>query len=90
MVFFIDKARSRPPPPLLLTNVNNKMVFLMKASISRSRHATGCPRLKNKNKTKSELSCGTPCINDERSHTVFPFVLVLSGTEEATSACRRA
>ena len=25
MVFFIDEARSRPPP--LLTNVNNKMVF---------------------------------------------------------------
>ena len=26
MVFFIDKARSRPPPRLL-TNVNKKMVF---------------------------------------------------------------
>ena len=26
MVFFIDEARSRPPPPLL-TNVNNKMFF---------------------------------------------------------------
>ena len=29
MVFFIDEARSRPPPPPLLTNVNNKMdIFL--------------------------------------------------------------
>ena len=30
MVFFIDEARSRPPPfPRLLTNVNKKMVFVI-------------------------------------------------------------
>ena len=29
MVFFIDEARSRPPPPRLLTNVNKKMVFFI-------------------------------------------------------------
>ena len=28
MVFFIDEARSRPPP-CLLTNVNKKMVFFI-------------------------------------------------------------
>ena len=28
MVFFIDEARSRPPPRLL-TNVNKKMVFFI-------------------------------------------------------------
>ena len=28
MVFFIDEARSRNPPPLL-TNVNKKMVFFI-------------------------------------------------------------
>ena len=28
MVFFIDEARSRPPPPLF-TNVNKKMVFFI-------------------------------------------------------------
>ena len=32
MVFFIDEACSRPPPALL-TNVNKKMVFLLKASL---------------------------------------------------------
>ena len=29
MVFFIDEARSRPPLPRLLTNVNKKMVFFI-------------------------------------------------------------
>ena len=29
MVFFIDEARSRPPHPALLTNVNKKMVFFI-------------------------------------------------------------
>ena len=29
MVFFIDEARSRPPVPRLLTNVNKKMVFFI-------------------------------------------------------------
>ena len=29
MVFFIDEARSRPPPLRLLTNVNKKMVFFI-------------------------------------------------------------
>ena len=30
MVFFIDEARSRPPPALL-TNVNKKMVFFIES-----------------------------------------------------------
>ena len=33
MVFFIDETRSRPPPAVL-TNVNNKMVIFLKASLS--------------------------------------------------------
>ena len=33
MVFFIDKAGSRPPPSCLLTDVNKKMFFLLKASL---------------------------------------------------------
>ena len=29
MVFFIDEARSRPPPPRFFANVNKKMVFFI-------------------------------------------------------------
>ena len=35
MVFFIDEARSRPPP-CLLTNVNKKMVFFIEGFLNRS------------------------------------------------------
>ena len=42
MVFFIDEARSSPPPSLL-TNVNEKMVFFIEVfpNILEIKHITG-------------------------------------------------
>ena len=34
MVFFMDEVLQTLPPPPLLTNVNNKMVFFLKTSLS--------------------------------------------------------
>ena len=53
MVFFIDEARSRPPPsPRLLTNVNKKMFFFNEGfpKLIQKRSIVGYKYFERKNK----------------------------------------